>query len=55
MAGATHVRLGPSSEVLIQVSSYLKGKDQRFGSSAFVFLSLGLVRELYRNRVLWRD
>ena len=54
MAGATHVRLGPSFEVLIQVS-YLKGKDQRFGSSGIVFLSLSVVRELCRHRVLWRD
>lgn len=59
MAGATHVRLGPSSEVLIQVSPYLKGEDQRFGSSAivcfFFFLSLSVVRELCRDGVLWRD
>lgn len=34
------MRLGPSSEVLIQVSSYLKGKDQRFGSFATVFFNL---------------
>ena len=55
MAGAAHVRLGPSSGVLVQVSSYLKGKDHRFGSSAIGFLSLSVVRELCRDGVLWRD
>lgn len=32
------MRLGSSSEVLIQVPSYLKGKDQRFDVSAIVLL-----------------
>ena len=31
------MRLDPSSEVLIQISSYLKCKDQRFGSSGIVW------------------
>lgn len=39
IAGATHVRLAPSFEVWIQVSSHLKVKDERFGSFATVFLS----------------
>lgn len=40
IAEATHVRLGPSFEVWIQVSSYLKVEDQRFGSFSAVFFSL---------------
>lgn len=36
-AGATHVRLGLSLKVSIQVSSHLKAKDQRFGTSAVGF------------------
>lgn len=55
-AGATHVRLGPSFEVLIRVPSYLRDKDQKFGSSPVVFfLSFSVVRKLCRDRVLWRD
>lgn len=49
------MRLGSSFEVLIRVPSYLKGKDQKFGSSPVGFLSLSVVRKLCRDRVLWRD
>lgn len=44
-----------SFEVWIQVSSHLKVKDQRFGSFATVFFfPLAVVRELCKDRVLWR-
>lgn len=55
IAGATYVRLGPSFEVWIQVSSHLKVKDQRSGSFATVFFPLAVVWELCKDRVLWRD
>lgn len=49
------MRVAPSFEVCIQVSSYLKVKDQRFGSFTAGFFSLAVVRELCKDRVLWRD
>lgn len=50
------MRVAPSFEVWIQVSSYLKVKDQRFGSFAAVFFfPLAVVRELCKDRILWRD
>lgn len=55
IAGATPVRPGPSFEIWIQVSSHLKVKDQRSGSFATVFFLLAVVRELCKDRVLWRD
>lgn len=50
------MRVASSFEVWIQVSSYLKVKDQRFGSfAAGFFFPLAVVRELCKDRVLWRD
>lgn len=59
IAGATHVRLGPSFEVWIQVSSFLKVKDQRFGSFATVFFfyfslwSGSCVKTGYYGEIRW--
>lgn len=52
------MRVAPSFEVWIQVSSYLKVKDQRFGSFATVFFFLLLwsrscVKTGYCGEIRW--